>query len=232
MWTVKRNCDNFIQSPMVQIWDRGGAMALRNNERDTYACFVMDLYVIQWRWVCCGMLLLLMANFNVGLLMHLSLVIPHIIQSHIWKKGGEGWNEGRNVGNSSIMALQSTWRWGRRGLGGKGAFHGWLQLFKVKALEVKVLASHDAESLQEIARQIRATPGRRKGRRRKGSMKSSTFPDQGKKPEQSTPKEEVGSLEAQENNTWEGLLIPHCKIIPHVKRFWGSEASRLQGVVV
>lgn len=53
----------------------------------------MDLYVIQGR-VCCGMLLLLMAiyDFNVGFLMHLSLVIPHIIQSHIWKKG-EGWNQ-------------------------------------------------------------------------------------------------------------------------------------------
>lgn len=64
-------------------------MDWRNNEKDTYACFVMDLYVIQGR-VCCGMLLLLMAiyDFNVGFLMHLSLVIPHIIQSHIWKKGG------------------------------------------------------------------------------------------------------------------------------------------------
>lgn len=32
------------------------------------------------------MLLLLMANFNVGFLMHFSLIIPHVIQSHIWKK--------------------------------------------------------------------------------------------------------------------------------------------------
>ena len=77
------------QVAMVQIWDREGTMDWRNNEKDTYACFVMDLYVIQGR-VCCGMLLLLMAiyDFNVGFLMHLSLVIPHIIQSHIWKKGG------------------------------------------------------------------------------------------------------------------------------------------------
>lgn len=56
--------------------------------KKTYACFIMDLNVIQRRWLCCGMLLLLMANFNVGFLMHLFLVIPHVIPSHIWKKGG------------------------------------------------------------------------------------------------------------------------------------------------
>lgn len=35
------------------------------------------------------MLLLFMViyNFNVGFLMHVSFIIPHIIQSHIWKKG-------------------------------------------------------------------------------------------------------------------------------------------------
>lgn len=113
------------QSQTGPVWDRPGALEWRNNDKDTYACFVMDLYVIQWRWVCCGMHLLLMANFDVGFLMHLALVIPHVIQSHIWKKG-EGWNEGRKVLYSSIMALQLTNRWGRWGLGGKGAFHVWV----------------------------------------------------------------------------------------------------------
>lgn len=71
--------------------------------KETYTCFVMDLYVIQSRWVCCRMLLLLMANFNVGFLMHLSLVIPHVIQSHIWKKVGEGSSGGWTGCNSSTM---------------------------------------------------------------------------------------------------------------------------------
>lgn len=33
------------------------------------------------------MLLLLMANFNVGLFMHTFLVFPHVIQVHICKEG-------------------------------------------------------------------------------------------------------------------------------------------------
>lgn len=61
-------------------------------------------------------------------------------------------------------------------------------VFKVKALEVKVLASHDPESLQETARRIRASHqegGRKEGQ---GHFKIE------EKHEQSTPEEDVGSL--------------------------------------
>ena len=106
-----------FRSSQVEYETEEGQWRKGNNEKDTYTCFVMDLYVIQWRWVCCGTFLLLKANFNVGFLMHLTLVIPHVIQSHIWKKGGG--NEGRNVGHYSTMTLQLKDRLG--GGGGLGS---------------------------------------------------------------------------------------------------------------
>lgn len=126
VWTVVCSCDDFIWQQQNMKQKKGNG--LKKQWEGTYTCFVMDLYVIQWRWFGCGMLLLLVAvyNFNVGFLVHLSFVIPHIIQSHIWKKG-EGVEPGSNIGNSSIKTLQLINRWERRELGSRGAFHGWVK---------------------------------------------------------------------------------------------------------
>lgn len=43
-------------------------------------------------------------NLNVGFLMHLSLEIPHVIQSHIWKKGW-GRNRGGGAGTRDEMSV-------------------------------------------------------------------------------------------------------------------------------
>lgn len=50
-------------------------------------------------------LLVAVYNLNVGFLMHLSLEIPHVIQSHIWKKG---WGEGTGGGGGETGGGGST----------------------------------------------------------------------------------------------------------------------------
>lgn len=72
-------------------------------------------------------LLVAVYNLNVGFLMHLSLEIPHVIQSHIWKKGwreGTGEKQGGGTRDEmSVIQLQSDspvrWTgWGGGGVGG------------------------------------------------------------------------------------------------------------------
>lgn len=64
-------------------------------------------------------------HLNVGFLMHLALEIPHVIQSHIWKKGwgekGAGQKqEGGGAGTRDemlVILLQIASPVGLRGLG-------------------------------------------------------------------------------------------------------------------
>lgn len=71
-------------------------------------------------------LLVAVYNLNVGFLMHLSLEIPHVIQSHIWKKGwGQGPGRNRKGGagtkdERSVIQLQSGSPVGWRDLVGGG----------------------------------------------------------------------------------------------------------------
>lgn len=102
-----------LDSQTVEKWN----MMKERQWKGTYTRFVMDLYVIQWWWFGCGMLLLFMViyNFNVGFLMHVSLIIPHIIQSHIWKKGRGSRNRMETLVTPPQIQNKEGRRWGWAG---------------------------------------------------------------------------------------------------------------------